>query len=95
MLLQALLALVPFVLAVPHSQSPFALSSSLLPAQDSVAFINHTLIPLQDGTFVPSPAFGVGGSHPPLSVSRPSGDVADGLSYQDRGGTSRMSQRLY
>lgn len=45
------------VLALPQ-QLPFA--ASPLPPLNPAAFPGHTLLALNDGSFVPSPAFGVG-----------------------------------
>ncbi|KAK4701514.1 hypothetical protein P7C70_g4717, partial [Phenoliferia sp. Uapishka_3] len=53
------LMLLPLALALPNAQTTFS-SPSSLPPLNRAAFVNHTLIPLNDGTFLPSPAFGVG-----------------------------------
>ena len=55
--LSTLALLVPLTLALP-SQSPFLAPS--IPPLDRANFPNHTFLPLNDGSFVPSPAFGVG-----------------------------------
>lgn len=52
------LALLPLALALPHTQTTF--SSVALPTLNKAAFSNHTLLALNDGNFLPSPAFGVG-----------------------------------
>lgn len=58
-----LVALLQVPLAMAASQTPMLspLSPlSPLPPLNRANFANHTLISLNDGTFVPSPAFGVG-----------------------------------
>lgn len=61
MLLPSLLLLPLSALAAPTlQQAPFAITGSPIPGIHWDAFSNHTLIPLNDGNFVPSPAFGVG-----------------------------------
>lgn len=67
-----LLLLVPsFTHAAPSQQLPFSLPSRLssdsiksgiIPPLNPANFPKHTLIDLNDGSFVPSPAFGVGSS---------------------------------
>lgn len=63
-----LLLLLPSLnLAAPSQQLTFSSSSSDsvksgIPALNPLDFPRHTLIDLNDGSFVPSPAFGVGSS---------------------------------
>ncbi|KAL8284053.1 hypothetical protein RQP46_005166 [Phenoliferia psychrophenolica] len=60
------LALLPLAFALPE-QTTFQYSSRVagavappLPPLNKASFVNHTLLPLNDGNFLPSPAFGVG-----------------------------------
>ena len=53
------LSLLPLVLALP-GQTTFRSPALALPPLNKASFVNHTLLPLNDGNFLPSPAFGVG-----------------------------------
>ncbi|KAL8291462.1 hypothetical protein RQP46_002440 [Phenoliferia psychrophenolica] len=61
LIMRSILLLLPALAAALPQQHPFTtLSSSLLPPLNRSAFAGHELLPLNDGTFFPSPAFGVG-----------------------------------